>query len=232
MMIYRAAFSKEVALEVEPGYWTWHCNIQEVKSEILNSVDFLKNKLNADNHVFCLSDDKNFRRDLSTDYKDKRTKVKRPLVLKPTREWLLNDMGAITMPSLEGDDVLGILQTSPHKNDDTIIVSGDKDMKSVPGKVYREDTLFEISEEEANHNFFTQVLTGDITDGYTGIPGVGPAKALKILGDNPTWDKVLRAYEAAGLSEEEALLQAWMARILRYEDYDHENKQPIMWKPR
>lgn len=41
----------------------------------------------------------------------------------------------------------------------------------------------------------------------------------------------MAAYEKAGLSEEEALTQARVARILRYEDVGKDFK-PILWTPK
>jgi DNA polymerase-1 len=230
VLAYRAAFSKEVALEVEPGYWTWHCNIEDVKEEIFNSIDFLKDKLKAERAKICLSDDYNFRRDLTPTYKDKRAMVKKPVVLKPIRQWLKSLDNTVMMENLEGDDVMGILQTDPTMGD-TIIVSIDKDMKVIPGKLYREDTLFNISEEEANYNFLMQTLTGDITDGYSGIPGVGPVAAKRILEKEASWEAVKTAYLKHKLTEEDALVNARCARILRYQDYDWENNKPILWSP-
>jgi len=232
ILAYRACASKEVATEVEPGYWTWHCHIDEVKIEIDNSLKFLLSKLKASDYKLCLSDDYNFRRDLSPTYKDHRSKYKRPLVLKPTREWMISEMGALVYPNLEGDDIMGILQTQPDKQDDTIIVSIDKDMKTISGKIYVNDTMYSYTEEEADYNHLMQTLCGDRTDGYFGIKGCGPVAAAKILARNANWNAVKTAYEKAGMTEEEALTQARLARILRWDDYDHENKQVKLWTPK
>ena len=45
------------------------------------------------------------------------------------------------------------------------------------------------------------------------------------------WQHVLKAYAKAGLSEEEALTQARVARICRSNDYDFKTKQVILWSP-
>ena len=59
-----------------------------------------------------------------------------------------------------------IMQTMP--GSDTIIVSDDKDMRTIPGRLYRpmSDEMMEITSAEADHHFFTQCLTGDPTDGF------------------------------------------------------------------
>jgi len=39
------------------------------------------------------------------------------------------------------------------------------------------------------------------------------------------------AFESRGLTEEDALIQARVARILRADDYDFKESQPILWSP-
>ena len=41
----------------------------------------------------------------------------------------------------------------------------------------------------------------------------------------------MEAFEKKGLTEDDALLQARVARILRASDYDFKKKEPIMWTP-
>jgi DNA polymerase-1 len=72
---------------------------------------------------------------------------------------------------------------------------------------------------------------------------VGKVKAEKLLTvtnipDMPLaelremrWAAVVAAYEKAGLTEQDALTQARLARILRYSDWDNEKKEPILWTP-
>lgn len=114
-----------------------------------------------------------------------------------------------------------------------IMVSDDKDLKTVPGKLYRPmaDEQLEISEAEADKNFFTQVLTGDATDGYKGIPGIGPKKAEAILGSRPHWGAVEQAYIKAGMTRDDAIQQARLARILRWSDWHEEIQEIRLWTP-
>lgn len=132
----------------------------------------------------------------------------------------------ISEPGLEADDLCGIAATTPDGNEH-IIVSFDKDLRSVPGKLYNPKSRAKTntSKEEADRLFWTQVLTGDSTDGYKGIPKVGPRKAAQILDANNTALAVREAYKAAGLSREYMLSQAVCARILRCGDYDFKTKQ-------
>lgn len=233
ILMFITSFSNEVATEVEPGYWTWYCDFNKVTQGIKESLDYYKNLLDADTVTICLSDDQeNFRKQILGTYKEKRLRVKRPLVLKEVRRYLLEELDGYCLPNLEGDDVLGILATDPNDEEDKIIVSIDKDMQCIPGQLWYQNEVKHITPAEANRYHLYQTLTGDITDGYTGIPGIGAKKAEKILGDNPTWEAVVKAYEAAGLTEDDALIQARCAKILTYEDYDPVQQKPILWSPR
>lgn len=45
------------------------------------------------------------------------------------------------------------------------------------------------------------------------------------------WDAIVSLFNKAGLTEEDALVQARVARILRASDYDFKEKRPILWTP-
>jgi DNA polymerase I len=45
------------------------------------------------------------------------------------------------------------------------------------------------------------------------------------------WQVVLSAYESKGLTGEHALLQARLARILRFVDWDTKAGAPCLWSP-
>lgn len=83
---------------------------------------------------------------------------------------------------LEADDLLCYLQT-----DSTFIFSNDKDLNQIPGLHFCTQLrdLKIISEEEAFGNLMYQMLIGDSTDCITGIPGVGPKSARKIMDEVP-----------------------------------------------
>lgn len=143
----------------------------------------------------------------------------------------------IRIPLLEADDVMGIMATSP-KLRGSVIVSIDKDMKTIPAKVFNplKDTRpRRITQEAADRFWMMQTLTGDRTDGYFGCPGIGPAKADKALSGCNTiremWQAVVETYQDRGLTMEDALLQARFARILRREDYYKEKGTIYLWHP-
>lgn len=234
VVAYQAAASVEVASHWGDGYWTWHCDENEVKLAVRDQIDNYMDDLKGKDYKLCLTDSAgNFRFGVLPTYKGNRASVKKPLVLKSVKQWMIDELDAYFRPGLEGDDCMGILATMKGKGD-KIIVSIDKDMKTIPGLFYRagvDAEVVEISEPEADYWHLYQTLTGDTTDGYSGCPGIGPKKAEALLNGVADWSVVVAAFEKAGLSENEALVQARVARILRASDYDFKKKEPILWNP-
>lgn len=221
-------------------------DIEMVKLRAEHEVEELKRKFKTENVILCYTDtDGNFRKRVLPTYKAGRPP--KPLHYYPLRDHLSKTYRTYLKPSLEGDDIMGILATHPTLVPGRkIIVSIDKDMATIPGELYNpgKGTLRKVSEEEADQFFYTQVLTGDPTDNYKGCPGIGPKKAEVILasvlcgsgipneGDGArVWAAIVGAYTAKGLTEDDALVQARCARILRHADYDFQRKAPILWKP-
>ena len=132
---------------------------------------------------------------------------------------------------LEADDTLGILATNGECSRN-IIVSVDKDMLTIPCEYYNMDK--EVTEtvdtKLADYMHLYQTLVGDSTDNYKGCPGVGPKKAADIL-KIPSWSRVVTAFEKAGLTSDDALVQARVARILRANEYNFDTGEVILWEP-
>jgi DNA polymerase-1 len=233
VLAYQSAAHHEVALEVEPGYWTWNCDINLVKDSINSKLSSYLELLDAEDYILCLTDDtNNFRKSIASTYKGRRSNIKRPLVLKPIRQWMINEFDAQIYPGLEGDDVMGILATNEHEGE-RVILSIDKDMKTIPGLFCKDvqTGIVEISEDEANYWHFYQTLIGDYIDGYSGCPSIGPVKAKEILDKDCTWETVVKTFEKKKLTEDDALVQARLARILRSSDFNVETGEPILWQP-
>lgn len=236
VVAYQAAAALEEAVEWDEGYWTWSVSFEEVCMAVRNRVDEYMDKLDGTDYVMALTDPKhNFRLDVLPTYKTHRRTVKKPLVLLHTKDWIIENMNGMLRPALEGDDIMGILAT--RGKGEKIIVSIDKDMKTIPCTYVRDrDTdPIEITEQYADWWHLMQTLMGDTTDGYKGCPNVGMKRAEEILDLNATiainWNAVVETYESRGLGEEEALRQARVARILRASDYDFRKKEPILWTP-
>ena len=222
-----------------------HCDAKAAKEQMVASIETIKETLKADEMIFALSNyDNPFRKLVLPSYKSNRKATRKPVVWGELRAYLKDTYVWKEKPRLEGDDILGILATKQavaDKNREKIIVTIDKDLLTIPGLHYNmrktELGVMEITQAQADKMHMIQTLTGDPTDGYKGCPKVGKVGAEKILGDcEPTyeamWPQVVKAYAAAGLSEEVALQQARVARILRAEDWDFKNERVKLWEPR
>lgn len=197
-------------------------------------------KLRCDRVVVALSDpEANWRKGVLPSYKCKRDPTARPALWAAAREFMAAQYKSYMRPTLEGDDILGILATHPTLLPGRkVIVSIDKDMASVPGWLFnpmKDEKPRRITEADADKFHLTQTLTGDQVDNYPGCPGIGPKKAERILDDftdvATAWPLVVAAYESRGLTEADALVQARVARIARHTDYDFKRKEIRLWQP-
>lgn len=178
--------------------------------------------------ILFFSDSQNFRKEIDPSYKGHRQK-KKPCGYRRVINKLSEEFEVIRMPKLEADDAIGLYMTQFPGN---IMVSPDKDMKQIPGQLYNLDEVTSITPEEGAKWHGLQLLSGDATDGYKGCPGLGMKKSLKLFEDKGyTWQTVVDAYKEKDLSEEVALMNARLAKILTKHDYDFEKKEPILWTP-
>lgn len=212
-------------------------DVEQVRALAIELVEQWIALAGCDDARVCLScpSADGFRRALMPTYKMNRTTAK-PLMLPDAKAAIAERWKTDMVPGLEADDLLGILAT--RLKDRAVVVSLDKDMWTIPGKHFnpqKDRFVRSVSVREADTRWMTQTLTGDTSDGYTGLPKVGPVKAAKILGGiglaEELWPKVVRAYAERKLTEDDALLQARVARILRNEDYDPKTKEVILWSP-
>ena len=98
-------------------------------------------------------------------------------------------------------------------------------MRQIPGKLYDFKETVEITPEEGARWHLIQTMAGDNTDGYAGVPGIGVKKAEKIFAEKGyTWKAVVETFEEKDMTEEDALVNARLARILTTDDYDHEKE--------
>lgn len=244
VLIYEAAVAAEEAYEWEPDLWSYRGDMAKARRLFADSVESICAAVNASDFRLPLTDpSRNWRLDILPTYKGNRKEVRRPLLRRPLFDWVLGEYGpavAYMRPTLEGDDVAGLMLTNNAiVAGPKVLVSIDKDMKTLPGRHYNPRTgkWLTVTQEQANYALMYQTLTGDTTDGYRGCPGCGPKAATKLLdeaapGGLPAmWAAVVKRYKAAGLTAEDALVQARVARILRHGDYDYKQRKPILWTP-
>lgn len=221
-------------------------------------------------YMFALSDpETNWRHGVLPSYKSNRSVDTRPQLLGHLKSYARGRHSAFHWPTLEADDVLGIMATDmawAPAAIRTVVVTKDKDLRSVPGEFHRLGGSMRpgqtetITRRAADLFHLRQTLAGDIVDGYTGCPGMGMARAEALLaepvrlvpsegvitrgknkgravvkwGSVPTddlWECVVTHYEKQGLTEEDALTQARVARILRGGEFEQETGKVNLWTP-
>lgn len=209
-------------------------NIDGAIAGIERFIRRIKKRLGVTDLKFCFTSSPNFRYSVLSTYKHNRRPEDKPEMLGELREYITEKYETKTKPRLEADDVMGILATlSPEKY---IVCSIDKDLNQIAGEHYNwmHDERYEVTPEEGDFLFYKQILKGDSVDGYKGCPYIGEKKATKLLEETPQedwWEAIVEAYEKRDLTEEIAIQQARVARILRADDWDFETNSLRLWNP-
>jgi DNA polymerase-1 len=235
MLLYKAAAACEREVLWDDVNHVLSSNRNEAWDAVERQLATYRNACGQGQMYFALSGpgDSNFRRAIFPEYKAGRSR--KPLCYGYIMEKLEDEYPCKRVETIEADDLLGIWATGGNLPG-SIIISADKDLKTIPGRVYRDEEILKVSEFNADKFWMTQTLMGDVTDGYKGLPGCGAKGAEKVLEGKETledmWQAVLQAYTAKGLTYDDALLQARLARILRSDDWDTKKKEVILWEPK
>lgn len=176
----------------------------------------------ANSYVVYLTGGGNFRDGLATiqGYKHNRKDKEKPALYEHIRWYLQAHHGAKMIEGMEADDALSIVYTRAFKGEpvnvskdpsktvmkypeECIICAIDKDLRTVPGtqvnfnnKIVEADGRYKrvvVTEEDADRNFYKQLLMGDSADNILGIPRVGPKKADGILAGLTTGEEMFDA---------------------------------------
>ena len=226
-------------------------DVDECYTEVVSRLETLVQEVGAETAIICLTPTtSSFRYNLLSTYKANRATFRRPALLKPLQYAVVErkPFKTLAVRGLEADDVCGISQGKLQEAGlrEPVIVSIDKDMRQIPGLNYswmeaaRKQTvgqLNDISEHEADRMHLYQTLVGDVVDNYTGCPGIGPKRANALLDSVLEncgvfdWKWIVEAFRKKGYTEEYALTQARVARILRVSDWDPIKKEVTLWKP-
>ena len=228
-IVYKACAAAESEVDFGDDVILVTSNFNDAYNATKRELTKIENKLGSfSSMILFFSDSENFRKKILPAYKGHRNR-KKPCGYKRVISALKKEYKVIIKPTLEADDTMGIYATKYPGN---IIVSPDKDMRQIPGQLYNFDETFTITPEEGAQWHLIQTCAGDQTDGYGGISGIGVKRAEALFKDKGyTWKTVVEAFVEKGHSEEEALINARLARILTADDYDFNKKQPILWSP-
>ena len=190
--------------------------------------------------IHCFTSRSQFRRDLFPEYKSQRKQPK-PMGYKSLlQEIMAGTKDAFRLDLIEADDLIGIF-AGIYKDEGYVVASGDKDLRQIPGHhIWIDKELAHINDEEAQRHFYSQILTGDSTDGIPGCPSIGPKtaepiiEALDITDPLECWETIVSVYRKKGKVAEPrefATTQARLVRILREGEYDFRTHQVRLWNP-
>ena len=230
-LAYKAAQACEIGIDFGEDVIIAQSQFSEVLKVFHNELNKVTKAMMEDNFILYFSSTKNFRKKIYPDYKGHRMKRK-PLGYKRLVNYCRENYNFKLIEGLEADDTIGIEATrfaDPHN----IIVSPDKDMRQIPSTLWdMKNDVVEITKDDGDRWHLIQSLSGDPTDGYSGCPGIGVKRASELLDKNENkWEAVCKAYRDRGLSDDDALLNARLAKILQKEDFDYDRNQPILWTP-
>ncbi|WP_083237235.1 MULTISPECIES: hypothetical protein [Burkholderia] len=229
------AIYKATVVKVEETDWEAETVIdrpptfKEAKVKFHEIVRTWCDAVDTDEYIVCLSPRERclFRRGIYVQYKGARGE--KPEQYKPLEDWVFANERIQWYPGLEADDVMGVLS-----GENTVICSNDKDMKTVPGRLYitGKQKLVTITETRADWQWMYQTLMGDSTDGFGGCIGCGPAGAEAVLEGcrnlpEMAHNALLRyleqkkgKYKAVTQNRQDFRCMAALARILRPSDYN------------
>ena len=229
-IVYKCCAAAETEMDFGDDVIVVTSNFSDAYKCVKRDLDRIQSDLGSfdDELILFFTSPNNFRKKILPEYKGHRQR-KKPCGFKRIISELKKNYRVILKDTLEADDALGIYATKYPGN---IIVSPDKDMRQIPGKLYDFKETVDITPEAGARWHLIQTMSGDNTDGYSGVPGIGVKKAEKIFEEKGyTWQAVVETFIEKELTEEDALCNARLARILQTSDYDHKNKEPILWTP-
>ena len=229
-IVYKSCAGAETEIDWGDDVILVTSKFSEAYNNVLRELNKIKNEFIWDTPELILffSDSKNFRKKIFGAYKGHRNR-KKPCGYRRVINELSKDHEVIKLPELEADDAMGIYATEHPGN---IIVSPDKDMRQIPGRLYNMDEMSTVTPTEGAKWHLIQTLAGDQTDGYSGVPGIGIKRAVTLFDEHGyNWQTVIKAFKDKELTEDDALMNARLARILTCTDYDSKKQAVIPWTP-
>lgn len=193
-LVFQAMSAAEVETDWGDDIWTLECDHAKARSILEDSIKSYSTRKKAwagAPIVLAFTDEVNWRKVLvDENYKANRKASRKPVGYRDflAKLWEREEFYCVKEPMLEGDDVMGIIGSNSQAfgAKKAVLVSCDKDFKTIPNCDFLWCTTGNIltqTEETANYWHLFQTIKGDITDGYSGIPGWGDTAADFL--DNP-----------------------------------------------
>lgn len=246
IICYRFAFLNEydvdfaTELDADTSEVVTIMRIEDAKKNVDDFIRHIVKEVKADDYMVMLSGDDNFRYGVYPDYKANRNQSTVPTLKDIIKRYILENHPSMLEPTLEADDLLGLLQVPM----ETVICTIDKDLDQIEGDHYNwnKDEHYFVTKEDGDMFFYKQILTGDPTDGYSGCPQIGPKKADKFFletswaTEEELFEKMVDLYHSQMVrykdpnttreqAHEFALSNAGVARMLRGDEFNFETKE-------
>lgn len=261
MVIYMACAANQVTVDLNDGLGeTTLVDEKESARAAVKLIEKWRTKAGCSTSIICLSSERNFRKTIYPKYKANRTAPK-PEAYAYVVEAIRGEYEIYEEDGLEADDLIGIAVTSGKgqcvavsRDKDMLTVPGlvfNPDHHNKPVRVSR---------SAADTMWMKQTMVGDTVDGYSGIPKIGPVGADEIIlnprrlirnvrtikrgknkgkiqetwtrgGPCSLWEAMCDHAAKAGMTEEDLIVQAQLARILRAEDFNQKTRTIRLWRP-
>lgn len=223
-LVYKAATASEEVTTYEPMIWCMRYSMYKVEEFFNTLLNDIAGITGDDDFIFVFGGERNFRKVINPFYKANRVDQRKHPMLGIVKKYILEKYNTTFTDWLEADDGCRILyEANPFRN---TIISIDKDLRTFPVKVLNPDKLEEgivkITPEQADYNLALQLIMGDKTDGYGGVPGYGEAKTRKLLQaceGKITLDKCIELFQKAGGNYIDFIHTYNMAHIIGRNDY-------------
>ena len=222
---------QEVEAGLEEPEVDYYTDLDQCTKTFDQLVDNILFATDCDSAFLVFSGGGNFRMGLPTSYKEHRKDSRKPMCYEELRAYAATNYLTYVPTNMEADDYVVYLKTT--NPEDYILCAIDKDvLYQTEGTHYNygKDEEVTIDAFEAIWYAYYQVLTGDTSDGYKGLVGVGPVKAKKILDGCKTeeelWKAVVEAYESRGQTEDEALQTMRLANMHQFN-----GEEIVLWEP-
>jgi len=186
------AFAITAAMDKDTqGYPEQVYTVDDISASVSNWLALIEEETECKDYKMYLTGRSSFRKQIMPEYKANRDGLYRPPMLSDAKRVMVEEFGAeFAEDGYEADDEVGQIGLDywiEGVEDNCVICSIDKDLDTIPGWHYRwptfnkEGALYFVTEEEAMHSYWKQVLSGDSGDGVKGLPKIGPKKAEVFL---------------------------------------------------
>jgi 5'-3' exonuclease len=172
-------------------------SLDEYKDRIDELISQVVVDTNA-THYKCFIEHPNnftFRKILYPSYKINRRKAELPVNYREIKDYIIETYSPFIAVGVESDDA--VISTLRYVREnypitEVVLAVNDKDYHTFPCTTYdlyygRLGEIKVVSEEEANYNFWNQMIQGDASDGVLSIKGIGKKGAEKILSSSKNY---------------------------------------------